>query len=132
KVDPGDKVLIPRARGAREILPETLREWGVEVDEIEIYESVIEDNIGAEERDLLENGEVDVVTFTSSSTVTNFVQMLGPAINDKLKNKAKIACIGPITAETARQTGFEVDLVAADYTIDGLVKALLEMCSKQV
>ncbi|MGE5418371.1 MAG: uroporphyrinogen-III C-methyltransferase [Acidobacteriota bacterium] len=131
KVDSGDKVLIPRARGAREILPETLREWGVEVDEIEIYEAVTEDNIGEEERASLQNSEVDVITFTSSSTVTNFLQVLGSGIVDTLKGKVRIACIGPITADTARQSGFAVDLVAADYTIDGLIDALLELYSNK-
>jgi uroporphyrinogen III methyltransferase/synthase len=65
--------------------------------------------------------DVDVITFTSSSTVTNFVRLAGqpPA-------GVRVACIGPITAETAREHGLEVDIVADEYTTEGLLKALLD------
>lgn len=137
KALPGEKVLIPRARGAREVLPETLRAQGIIVDEIEIYEAVPEQGITEREKRLLEEGLLDVITFTSSSTVRNFVNILGPENTRRLQEKSKghdslaearplIACIGPITAETARQLGFDVHLIAREYTIKGLVEALVE------
>ena len=69
----------------------------------------------------LESGDYDIVTFTSSSTVTNLVKILGTS--EPLKH-AKTACIGPVTAETAKKNGIEPDVVAETYTIDGLVEAI--------
>ena len=69
----------------------------------------------------LRSGELDLVTFTSSSTVKNLIQILGSA--EPLQH-TKTACIGPVTAETAKSLGVEVDIVAEEYTIDGLVEAI--------
>ena len=71
----------------------------------------------------LENKEINVLTFTSSSTVKNFMTLLGD--NRELLAPIKIVCIGPITADTARELGLKVDAVAQHYTIDGLVEALV-------
>jgi uroporphyrinogen III methyltransferase/synthase len=72
-------------------------------------------------------GQIDIVTFTSSSTVRNLLAILGPDA-DVLKGEPRplIACIGPITAGTARENGLAVDVMAEEYTVDGLVKALVE------
>ncbi|NLW45027.1 MAG: uroporphyrinogen-III C-methyltransferase [Syntrophomonadaceae bacterium] len=125
----GDRILLPRARGAREILPQLLRAQGVMVDELEIYEAVTETMLDEENRRLLEEGLVDVITFTSSSTVKNLVAIIGEEMVGTLRGRVKVACIGPITAQTAREAGFEVDVVAAEYTIDGLVQAIIEACA---
>ncbi|QGT99052.1 Uroporphyrinogen-III methyltransferase [Candidatus Syntrophocurvum alkaliphilum] len=125
KIKPGQSVLLPRARGARSILPETIREWDVYVNEVYLYEAVTTSNISEEQiKDILE-GNVDYITFTSSSTVTNFVNIIGKDNIDKINSSIKIACIGPITAGTAKENNFSVDTVADRYTIDGLIEAIL-------
>ena len=73
---------------------------------------------------LLEDG-VDILTFTSSSTVRHFVEQLGPERAHRLARQALVVVIGPITAATARELGLQVDIVASTYTLDGLVEALV-------
>lgn len=125
----GDRILLPRARGAREILPELLRLRGIIVDELEIYEAVPETMLDKENRELLEEGLVDIITFTSSSTVKNLVTIIGEEMVGRIRGKVQVACIGPVTAQTAREAGFEVDVTAAEYTIEGLVQAIIETCT---
>lgn len=123
----GKRFLIPRALEAREVLPETLRERGAEVEVIPVYETMI-DAEGAEAlKAEFESGEVDVITFTSSSTVRNFVQALSPQDPLKAAELAKgalIAAIGPITASTAREFGLEPNVVSEEHTIPGLAAAI--------
>ncbi|MBP2631953.1 MAG: uroporphyrin-III C-methyltransferase [Firmicutes bacterium] len=126
KIDKGMKILIPRAKEAREILPEKLREMGAIVDVAPVYQTVI----GEVDSELLiqklQDGEIDLVTFTSSSTVTNLLSVLSE--NGKnLLSKTKTACIGPITAKTCIDYGIEPTIVAEDYTITGLVKSIEEL-----
>lgn len=122
----GERVLIPRAKVAREVLPVKLREAGAEVVVPPAYESVpsSEGREGLAER--LEAGEIDCVTFTASSTVENFV---GAFESDtvRLLSGTRVACIGPITADTARRKGIQVDVEASEYTIVGLVEAVVEL-----
>jgi uroporphyrinogen-III synthase len=75
---------------------------------------------------------MDIVTFTSSSTVRNLLAILGPdAAALKGESRPQIACIGPITADTARENGLAVDVMASEYTVEGLVEALLEHLAGQ-
>lgn len=120
----GKKVLIPRAKVAREILPEKLREAGADVFVPPAYESVPSDEGQEALADRLEAGEVDCVTFTASSTVENFVQAFGQEDTVRMLDGVLVACIGPITAETARGHGISVDVEAEKYTIPGLVEAV--------
>jgi uroporphyrinogen III methyltransferase / synthase len=122
----GKRVLIPRAKVAREILPEKLREASAEVVVPPAYESV--PSVKGKERlkGLLENGEIDCVTFTASSTVENFVRAFGGKEAAPLLSGSRVACIGPITAETARKYGIGVDVEADEYTIPGLVDAVVD------
>jgi uroporphyrinogen III methyltransferase/synthase len=76
---------------------------------------------------LLENGEIDCVTFTASSTVENFVRAFGEPVAGRLLSGSRVACIGPITAETARKYGVGVDVEADEYTIPGLVDAVVDL-----
>jgi len=76
-------------------------------------------------KNMLSSGEIDIITFTSSSTVTNFVKLLDGYDFQTLPANVTIACIGPVTADTARDLGLKVDLVADEYTIPGLVRALI-------
>ena len=117
------KILLPRAQEAREILPAKLREQGAVVDVAPAYQTVAAEVDAESLREKLAAGEIDLVTFTSSSTVTNLVKIIGSA--DALKG-IKTAAIGPVTAETAKGNGIEPDIVAKEYTIDGLVEAIKE------
>lgn len=124
KLPPHARILLPRAAEAREILPEKLREQGAIVDVVPVYQTVAAD-VPAEEaealRQALAAGEIDFVTFTSSSTVRNLIKILGGA--EPLQH-VRTACIGPVTAATARGYGIEPSIVAKTYTIDGLVAAM--------
>lgn len=121
KLPPRAKILLPRAQEAREILPEKLREQGHTVDVVYVYQTVMAEAGGEELRRQMEQGDFDIVTFTSSSTVTNLVRIIG---GSEALQKVKCACIGPVTAETLRKQGLEPELVAEEYTINGLVEAL--------
>ena len=121
KLPPHAKILLPRAQEAREILPEKLRELGAAVDVAPAYQTVCGDVDGEALREQLAGGVIDLVTFTSSSTVRNLIQILGSAAP---LQTVKTACIGPVTADTARQNGVEPDMVADTYTIDGMVETI--------
>lgn len=124
KLPPHARILLPRATEAREILPEKLREQGATVDVVPVYRTVAAE-VSAEEAEALRKelaeGKIDFVTFTSSSTVRNLIKILGSA--DVLKD-VRTACIGPVTAATARAQGIDPDIVAETYTIEGLVAAM--------
>jgi len=120
---PRARILLARAQEARDVLPESLRSHGAAVDVIPAYETVPEREGGEELAEQLMRGEIDFVTFTSSSTVKNLVRQLG---NITPLQHTKIACIGPVTAETARSFALEPDIIAENYTIDGLVHAIRE------
>ncbi len=123
----GERVLIPRAKVAREILPVRLREAGAEVVVPPAYESVSSAK-GKEELSLrLRSDEIDCVTFTASSTVENFVGAFGAEEAARLLAGTRVACIGPITADTARKCGLRVDAEADEYTILGLVEAVTDL-----
>jgi uroporphyrinogen III methyltransferase/synthase len=123
----GKRVLIPRARVAREILPEKLREAGAEVVVVPAYQSVPSSEGGEELSLRLRSGEIDCVTFTASSTVENFVGVFGAEESARLLSRTRVACIGPITADTARERGLRVDAEADQYTIPGLVEAVTHL-----
>jgi uroporphyrinogen III methyltransferase/synthase len=123
----GQKTLLPRAREARRILPEALREAGAQVDEVEAYQTVKPAQGKKSIEAILEKG-VDVVVFTSSSTVRNFMALL----TDKAAlNGVTVAVIGPITAETARSYGLEPTIMPAQYTIPSLVQAIVEYFQRE-
>jgi uroporphyrinogen III methyltransferase/synthase len=121
----GSRVLIPRAKEAREVLPEKLAEAGVEVEVVTAYETQRDDSGAAGMKDMLLGGEIDIITFTSSSTVKNFAALLDGMDLSQLPASVTIACIGPVTADTARELGLKVDVMAEEYTIPGLVKSLV-------
>lgn len=119
----GKRFLIPRATVARETLPEQLRKMGALVDVVPAYKTVLpSQSVDALEKRLKE-GSVDVITFTSSSTVTNFLTLTGEQLLPAIKN-TKIACIGPITAKTARDAGLNVEIMPEQYTVSSLMDAI--------
>jgi uroporphyrinogen III methyltransferase/synthase len=124
----GMKILLPRAAKAREVLPVGLVKMGANVDEIPAYETVRPDHDKGRVKDMLEKGEIHMVTFTSSSTVTNFVEIFGEE-RQYLKtwmNNVAVACIGPITARTAEEQGLSVSLLPDEYTIKALTNAIVQ------
>ncbi len=121
----GVKVLIPRAVSARDFVPEALGDMGATVDIVDAYETSKSEGNREEILQLLENGKVHYLTFTSSSTVTNFIESIGEDYK-KLLNRVTIVSIGPITAETARAAGLTSQIVAEDYSISGLVEMISE------
>ena len=117
----GKRFLIPRASVAREILPDELRSRGAIVDVVSVYKTI---QLEHTERDFLKKlktGKIDAVTFTASSTVTHFMSIIEDI---SLMDSVTVACIGPITAKTARDKGLSVDVIAKKFTIEGLVDAL--------
>jgi uroporphyrinogen III methyltransferase/synthase len=122
----GKKVLIPRAASAREILPQTLRGWGASVDVVVAYRTVLPEIDISPLAKLLREDKIDVVTFTSSSTVKNFVRLFGDTKLSEIVSGSAIACIGPITARSVELLGGRADIVAREYTISGLLDAIVE------
>jgi uroporphyrinogen III methyltransferase/synthase len=121
----GKRVLIPRAAEAREILPETLRAWGAMVDVVIAYRTALPNVDTAPLAELLRQRKIDVITFTSSSTVKNFVRLFGNKKLAEITAGSAIACIGPITASTVEQAGARPEIVAAEFTINGLTRAII-------
>ncbi len=119
----GKPVLVARAAEARDVLPDALRERGAEVDVVALYETVRE-TPSSEQIDAAM--EADYVTFTSSSTVKNFLEVTG----GRVPEGARIASIGPVTSATARDAGLEVALEAEQHDPEGLVSALVEDASR--
>jgi len=119
----GKRVLLPRARAARDALPDGLRRLGAVVDVIPVYDTVPETgDDGGLVAEILA-GRIDAVTFTSSSTVRHFVDIVGPEA--ATSGRFAAAVIGPVTAATARELGLAVAVEAEEYTIPGLVEALV-------
>jgi len=122
----GKKILLPRAEEARPVLPAELTKMGATVDEVTAY-CTVEDCENAEILiSRLKEGSIDLVTFTSSSTVKNFRKLL-PSEDAEFKTLMKgvtIASIGPITSDTAKELGFDVRITAESFTIPGLCEAI--------
>jgi uroporphyrinogen III methyltransferase/synthase len=126
----GQRVLIPRAESAREILPEELAGLGAEVEVVPAYKTVRASGNAEELRQLFKEKRVQLVTFTSSSTVNNFVELLGKDDLSSLMGGVVIASIGPITAKTAEKHGLISQIVPREYTIPALVEAIGEWFNK--
>jgi uroporphyrinogen III methyltransferase/synthase len=131
----GERILLPRADIARETLAIGLRERGALVDEVAAYHT-LHGETSTDLVVLLRSGEVDAITFTSSSTVRYTIQgLVSTGLSEAevrtLLERTAIVCIGPITAGTAQEYGLPVVAVAEEYTIDGLVAALITFFGEQ-
>lgn len=127
----GKKVLLPRAKIATADLPNILRERGAHVDDVPLYDTVKvkSECSDAIEKDLLE-GRINCVTFTSSSTVTNFLEMFPTRTAKDLLKNVQVAVIGPTTEAIATKHGVRVDVVAQEASIESLVEAIIaEYCN---
>ena len=120
----GVRVLLPRAEGARPEIVGGLEAMGARVDELTLYRSEVPAEVDAEGMQRLRAGEIDIVTFASSSAVRNLVAMLDGDVAPL--RATTIAVIGPITAQAVRDAGLEPAVVAEEYSIEGLVRALVE------
>jgi uroporphyrinogen-III synthase len=139
----GKRVLLARAKVARDVIPRELRRLGAQADVVEAYETIVPKSSKARLRAVLEdpNRRPDVITFTSSSTARNFVALLepvwrGPALSESRRGPRprksdsplkciRFASIGPVTSSTLRELGLPVDIEAKQYTIPGLIKAIV-------
>ncbi len=124
----GKRFFYPRAEKARDALPEALRKAGAVVDVAAAYRTVAPDGLAGIIKDALAGGKPAVITFTSSSTVKNFLDAaekagLPPA---KALSGAVIACIGPVTAKTAEEAGLKVSVVPREYTAESLFSAIID------
>ena len=130
----GKRILLARAAEARKVLFTLLHDADATVEEVAAYYTLPithDDTQGRNVVSLLQQGQIDAITFTSSSTVRNFVAWLNSharedALFDLVNQRVVIACIGPVTAQTARELGLHVDVVASVFTVDGLINAFLE------
>ncbi len=125
----GQNFLLVRADIADKELTESLISLGARVREVSAYRNVPATGSIDRAKKILAAREIDVVTFTSSSTVSNLMAALGNG--NMVLNGAKVACIGPKTAETARKAGLKVDIMAGESTIKGLVEAIKEYFSEE-
>lgn len=127
----GARVLLPRAAGAREVLPEELAKMGAQVQVVTTYRTLRPDQEKGRLREMLSKGEIDMVTFTSSSTVHNFIGMFDDD-QEELKTwmaKTAVACIGPVTASTAEHVGLRVRVMPSRYTIEALEESIVRYFS---
>ena len=120
----GKRVLLARAAGARDVIPAVIRSRGADVDDVALYQARRPESAADEVLNRLSSGEIDVATFTSSSTVTGCLALLQG--RTELLADVVVACIGPITAKAARDAGLDVAVVSDRHTVDGLVDALQE------
>lgn len=125
-VQPGQRLLLPRAQEAREVLPQELARRGVSVLVAPSYKAVPPPALPPATAAALQEGDVDVLTFASSSTVTNFVRLVGQEQFDTLAAKAVIAAIGPVTAQTLAKFGHSPQIQPSTYTIPALAAAIVE------
>ncbi len=119
----GKRILLPRAEEARDVIPEGLAKLGAVVDVVTVYRTVRSESKKDVLQAFLDAGKVDVITFTSPSTVINFKSIMGSAA---LPEAVRIACIGPVTAVAAKKQGFAVDIIQETFTIPGMVSALVD------
>ena len=120
----GKRVLVPRAEIARDALPSLLAKRGAEVNILPVYQAVCPPEAGPALMKLFAAEGADVVTFTSSSTVVNFVRAFPDDALPAILGDAIVACMGPVTADTARKLGLNVEITAREYTTRGLAAAI--------
>ncbi len=126
----GKRFLLPRADIARRLLPDEIKRLGGEAVEVDVYRTVIENDIDQHVIEHMRDGRIDLVTFTSSSTVRNFARILGEDRLAEVRLKTRFASIGPITTQTATEFGIPVHAEAPRHDIPGLIDAIIEFFGK--
>lgn len=125
----GKKFLFPRAEEARDVIPEGILKSGGEIDIIPVYKNVMPRVKDEDVQKLLDSG-ADIITFSSSSTIKNFLKIVGEKKGMKFLDNLVVACIGPTTAATAKEYKIRVNIVAREHTINGLIEALEDYYNK--
>jgi uroporphyrinogen III methyltransferase/synthase len=125
----GKRILLARAKVARDVIPKGLRKMGAEVDVVEVYRTVKPKGGAKRLKQLLTDGRINTITFTSSSTVNHFAELLKKEDLKKLLEGIVIACIGPVTARAAKGWGMRVQIQPKEYTIPGLTQAIVKYFS---
>jgi uroporphyrinogen-III synthase len=127
----GKRVLLVRAKIARDVIPQELRKAGAHVDVVEAYETIVPETSRRRLQTALQSKRrPNVVTFTSSSTVKNFVELLGPRKSKRLSG-IYMASIGPVTSATLKDLRLPVDIAAREFTIPGLVAAIVDVITSR-
>jgi uroporphyrinogen-III synthase len=126
----GQRFLLLRADIADRELTEGIGQFGAEVHEVAVYRTVPAFDAISRAKQMILSDEIDIITFTSSSTVSNLVAVFKE--EQPVINSAKVACIGPKTADTAVRAGLRVDIVASEHTVPGLVAAIEHYFKKEV
>ena len=131
KLVKGERVLLVRAHVARDVIPEQLRAAGAEVDVAEAYQTSVPQHGNEHLEEIFNEDHLpDLITFTSSSTVKNFLAMIvGTEIPSRLA-EVKFASIGPVTSSTLREYGMPVHVEADEYTMEGLAQAIVRFCGR--
>ena len=131
KIFKGSRVLLVRAKVARDVLPDELRKAGAQVDVIEAYETVVPDGAAERLNKVFANPGTrpHIVTFTSSSTATNFLSLISQEQREHL-HEVCLASIGPVTSATLTNAGFAPTVEAGEYTMGGLVEAIARFASE--
>jgi len=122
----GKRILLARAKKARDILPKGLRKMGAEVDVVAVYRTIRPKGGSRRLKKLLAEGKIDVIAFTSSSTVNHFAKLLKKEELKKPLRRVAVACIGPVTGRTAKEWGMKVKIQPRQFTIPGLTRAIAE------
>ncbi|WP_170885645.1 uroporphyrinogen-III synthase [Bacillus alkalicellulosilyticus] len=125
QLSPGEKILFPKGNLARDVISVGLQEDGYLVDDLVVYETVIDWSSKEKLQSLMEKAEYDFITFTSSSTVTHFFTLLEGKLSLSAIQQKKFACIGPITANTLHNYGITTPIIAEPYTTDGLLSTII-------
>jgi uroporphyrinogen-III synthase len=130
KISGDSRVLVVRAKVARDVLPSELRQMGAHVDVIEAYETKVPDRSASKLKEIFSSPRTrpHIVTFTSSSTVTSFLSLMGQESKQSLVGVC-LASIGPVTSGTLKEAGLEPTVEAEEYTIGGLVDAISEFAA---
>jgi len=119
-------ILLARAQEAGEAVPDELKAAGHRIHDVAVYKTIKETNHSPEVLESIRSGKIDMLTFASSQTVENFVDIVGGDHVAKWAGSVKCAAIGPVTAKTCRKHGFSVDVTPSEYTIDALVDGITE------
>ncbi|MBI4610210.1 MAG: uroporphyrinogen-III synthase [Candidatus Rokubacteria bacterium] len=131
EIRPGDRVLIPRAVGARDVLVAGLTELGAIPTEVPTYRArPVRDPVGRLAQ-ALRRRDIDAVTFTSSSTVRNFAELFSPRERAELLKGVVVASIGPVTARTSAECGLPTHVMPREYTIPALARALIDYFTEE-
>lgn len=121
----GERVLLPRAAVARDLLPQEFKKMGIEIDVVDAYKTIKPEKKVNEIKEMLKGGEIDVITFTSSSAVKNFISYFDRN-ERKILKKVAIASIGPVTVRTVKESGLKSDIVSDRYTIERFTEKIIE------